>query len=478
MKRLMVFLSAALAVTGSSVWAQYNTSPIEKMCYGGRNQMGLHLCVCDQSFISGMSALILGNSVVLHGPGKLMDCLVWADEMNGVPGGGVGVPAHPPQAPVALPKAPIQTPAYTSVPALPPSAGPCGAAFNACNAAQQPECMNSFNTCTTARIDQARATAVQNQLLAPDVAARLTALSPSPSSERIEDATPSAPAQPAPPAAPEGDPQILYNNWNTGGCDLTATARFTLKDPSYLQRLETWIDWSKASGNAIQAQLRSGSATTSGLSLTFTRGQCHPSMPDWCYGTAQVGQTLPAGGVTITSSEGVLCENTGSGHNGYMKAIGFPVQDQAPSSAGTLDSAAKVEARLRSKPFNFRFSCDVDAVIGNLMCDMTYSANYTPATNTWTVCGKNRTHPGTCWDYDNAPASGPYFSAWGIVLKVAPDGSMTREGVTHGQAEIDGTLPFRRPSRTGSLPPLSYKPPKLGMPGNRTGTGGPRYYVD
>ncbi|GAB5438425.1 hypothetical protein [Falsiruegeria mediterranea] len=497
MKRMMMLLGAALAMTGTSAWAQYNSSPVEKMCYGGRNQMGLYLCACDQSFISGMSALVLGNSVVLHGPGELMNCLAWADEMNGVPGGVAGRPAQTPQIPTTIPKADIYKPAISPMVTLPSSAGPCGEVFNACNAARQPDCMNRFNACSTTRIDQDRETAVLAKLLSPDTAAKLAALAPPPMDEHGN-------------GMAKAHSIKLFNSVKTvpsANFESFLETRFLIDPDSFLGKtLNVAPPWSG------KVTLDPGGKITLAGDNAGTKPIYVDNVLVFCFNGSKcvsVGQQDASG---FKQSNGGNIEHISSmGFNfeaGAIDLTPFFVPGQATSvqayaidyggAAGVSDiflivegghtsgasqtasqaSGVDVEFRLRSKPFNFRFSCDVDAIIGNLMCDRNYTAAYTASTNTWKVCGVNRNLPGSCWEYDNAPASGPYFSAWGIVLKVAADGSMTRDGVAHGQAEIVGTKPLRRPSRSEKLPPLSYKPPKLGMPGNRQGTGGPRYYVD
>lgn len=84
MRPLRTLLTFGLLLAANASTAQGQNSNIEKLCYGGRNQMGLHVCACDQGFISGQAALVLGNVIVLNGPTTLMSCLQWADGMNGV----------------------------------------------------------------------------------------------------------------------------------------------------------------------------------------------------------------------------------------------------------------------------------------------------------------------------------------------------------------------------------------------------------
>lgn len=489
MNRLSAALGLILGLAANSALAQFNDSPIEKMCYGGRNQMGLHLCVCDQTFISGMSALILGNSVVLHGPGKLMDCLIWADGMNGVTTGGGGAPARPPNVTVTPPRTSIKAPDVTSLMALPPAAGPCGEMFNACATDGQGDCLDRFNACSASQVDQARKTAVEAQLLTADGAARLAALSQlngdeqgtEPGDRRAIKVFSSVAT--APSAQFEGnlEPRFSINPnsflgktlnigppWS-GTVTLNAGGTVSLAGdaegakPIYIDNILVFCfngstcvsvgqrdaaDFQQADGGSIDQIGRKG--------FNFAAGEIDLT-PYLAVGQATniAAYAIDYGGLAGVSD------------------IFLIVEGGTSAEANPQTALADVEKRMRSAPFNFRFSCEVQARIGNFVCDDSYSAAYDTARNSWNVCGKNGALDGLCWEYDNAPATGPYFSAWGIVLKVAADGSMTRDGVAHGYADI-GVSGYRR---TQDLPDIPFElPPDLGMPGNRHGTaGGSRY---
>lgn len=98
---LALGVASALTLLGQPAAAQYaGRENIPVYCYGGKNQMGLAVCACDQGWISGMAALTLGNVRVSYGPTQLQACLQWADSMNGVGGAtpplGGGGSSRPP----------------------------------------------------------------------------------------------------------------------------------------------------------------------------------------------------------------------------------------------------------------------------------------------------------------------------------------------------------------------------------------------
>ncbi|WP_168733242.1 hypothetical protein [Thalassobius vesicularis] len=680
MIRLALILAAAFALFAPAAQAQFNTSPIERLCVGGRNQMGNHICACDQTLISGRAALILGNSTPmtndmplsdcqawaarmnagtpppptarpevqcyggrnqmnfhlcacdtplmdgltalisgkstpLTGPSTNDECQAWANRMNGVtpPPGGV----KPPK--VGLPKIGIpKTPTKVVIPDLP---GVCGSAYTQCRAGVGSACQAAYNICEEKRRDDVRRDAVDRGLLSPDEARswadasrstggtggttpagkqaiKVFSAVPDTASEtflghlsarftidadsfigKVLDVTPpksltitpqpgakvyfagdadgtkpihvdnimvvcinDAPClstgmrdgkglrekngreigqlpanstfDPAPSqlditgrlsmgqpnrvmvyaldygglggvsdvyliseggsqnsemgaasggsggsASGSGTPGLISSNSNTGRCDLTTQARFSLNKPTLVTHLNTWVNWTKTGGNSMSATLRGPVQ----LSLNYQRDECHPNMPDWCRGVAQVNQVLPAGDYMVVSSAQAMCMNAGSNNNGYVDVYGSTV-DHAPSPSA--------EQRIRSMPFNFRFDCPTNIMNGQVACGQAYWAKYDMATNTWEVCGRLATKSeNMCQSYSNAPAQGATFSVWGEVMTVTGDGTLMYRSSRVGQVDLTDNVVAPRRVR----PPLSnlgYKPPALGLPDNRQGTGG------
>lgn len=511
MIRLALILAAAFALFAPAAQAQYNSSAIERLCVGGRNQMGNHICACDQTLISGRAALILGNatpltndmplsdcqawaarmnagtpppptarpevqcyggrnqmnfhvcacdtptmdgrtalitgkSTPLTGPSTNDECQAWANRMNGVtpPPGGV----KPPK--VGLPKIGLpKTPAKVVIPDLP---GVCGSAYTQCRAGVGSACQAAYNICEEKRRDDIRNAAVDQGLLSPDEARSWADASRStPDTGDTDDSGGSA--------SETGKAGLISSNWNTGGCNLTTQARFTLDKPSTVNHLDTWINWTKTGGNSMSATLRGPVQ----MSLNYQRDECHPNMPDWCRGVAQVNQVLPAGDYMVVSSAQAMCVNSGSANNGYVQVYGSAA-DQAPSPSA--------EQRIRSMPFNFRFDCPTNIMNGQVACGQNYWAKYDMATNTWEVCGRLATKSeNMCQSYSNAPAQGATFSVWGEVMTVTGDGTLMYRSSRVGQVDLTNKVVAPRRVKP-DLPTLKYNFPDLGMPGNRQGTGG------
>ena len=423
---LLLGALAMLAATAAD--AQYRgRENIELQCYGGRNQMRFHVCACDQSGVSGAAAMTLGNVMRLWGPGSQADCIAWANQMNGVGQGGAKIvdqakqsPRRPPASvpPPEVAKRPpptaLKVPSdvklssifrnwnnddgagcaskiHTSEMRLSKEAyvdkvilrinwrgqgdtvegrwaylhsdghtrqltfergncsrssgGPDWCGGSADIKAIMPAGQYSVNVfkpilCRNAKsrktgfaqiwgtYETAWAKARETGLEQPGLAAgpsHSTAESggSAASGEEGDGRSMAAARAGASGGAPAGKPTTLFNNWNTGGCGLTDNAAFNLDRHAYVSRLETWTHWPAVDGDAFGAtllHLESGEKTR----FTYRRlgGRCHPNMPDWCYGAADLSRDLPAGGYEIQAEARAMCVNRASGGTGYVRVIG------------------------------------------------------------------------------------------------------------------------------------------------------------
>ena len=55
----------------------------------------------------------------------------------------------------------------------------------------------------------------------------------------------------------------------------------------------------------------------------LTCGGCDPYQEAWCQARANVGVELPPGFVEVRTARGKVCQNAGSGGNGFIKAFGM-----------------------------------------------------------------------------------------------------------------------------------------------------------
>ena len=161
----------AIIVAAVSLWpgmaaAQFTPGLGRELpCYGGRNPGGAYVCACDQGFISGSAALILGGSNQMWGPGPLAQCLAWADGMAGA--GSSPPPGQPGTPPVTVDPPKVTPPPNLGrkpTPRVPPvqSIRPipehdqCDAGFNRCIAGGTGTagCVAQFNSCADATFQQ------------------------------------------------------------------------------------------------------------------------------------------------------------------------------------------------------------------------------------------------------------------------------------------------------------------------------------
>lgn len=420
-KSVLIIISALAALVPSTTAAQYNSRQnIELQCYGGRNQMQFHVCACDQSGVSGAVAMTLGNVSRRWGPGSQADCLAWANQMNGVgpshSGSAGQTPSRPPaavQPPTALPTqdripsvaGPVATP---QKPLQPPGDIKLGPLYKNWNNDDGAGCAKAIHTAdmriskdayvekVTLRINwRGQGSAIKGRwasLHSSKHTRRLTFrrgnCSPAASgpdwcqgSAEIRGIMPAgqysinvfkpilcrnsksgntgfsqiwgtfetdwvnaesnidmldahaAPirlnAKPAYSASLPAGSQTLIDNWNTGGCGLTDTSRFQLSKDARVAKLETWVKWQVVSGGSLKATLQGTEGSEMMATLSFRRGECHPNMPDWCKGVAQLNSVMPRGLYVLQAAASAMCVNAGSGNTGYMRIIGALTLDES-----------------------------------------------------------------------------------------------------------------------------------------------------
>ncbi|MFH0998692.1 MAG: hypothetical protein V1844_24850 [Pseudomonadota bacterium] len=107
----------------------------------------------------------------------------------------------------------------------------------------------------------------------------------------------------------------LFDNWNTGGCGTTNTARGRLSNKALVTQIVFWSDSSIAKGSI------NGTLQGPGISLPIItmRGSCQWS---WCAEIVQLKKILPAGEYTFRANIGSLCQNAESGGIGYIRMEG------------------------------------------------------------------------------------------------------------------------------------------------------------
>lgn len=119
---------------------------------------------------------------------------------------------------------------------------------------------------------------------------------------------------------PSAEPRQLSNNWNTGGCGLTAAARLDLGQAVRLDRIELWYLWQADESSVPFTLLRNGQSVEQG---SLKRSGSDPYQGAWCVARGQIGSALPAGAYQVRVGRAGVCQNGASGGNGFIRAYGW-----------------------------------------------------------------------------------------------------------------------------------------------------------
>ncbi|MFI4976468.1 MAG: hypothetical protein ACHP84_18180 [Caulobacterales bacterium] len=112
----------------------------------------------------------------------------------------------------------------------------------------------------------------------------------------------------------------LYDNWNTAGCGFTDTATLTLDAPAHVSRVALWFNWRQGESGVGYTVTSNGRNVGGG---TLTRGDCDPYQSTWCEARDTPDTDLDAGGYDFRVDRGAVCQNSGSGGAGFIKAWGY-----------------------------------------------------------------------------------------------------------------------------------------------------------
>lgn len=135
------------------------------------------------------------------------------------------------------------------------------------------------------------------------------------------------------PAATCASPTVLFNNWNTGGCNLTQIARGQLTQNSIVTKLVFWSN-TGIDGGQITMQMNGP-----GISQTITtkRGNCQGP---WCEGIVNLQKSLSAGVYTFTANSNSLCQNGATGGIGYVRFEGCAASASVDPCAGHVRTSS------------------------------------------------------------------------------------------------------------------------------------------
>ncbi len=130
------------------------------------------------------------------------------------------------------------------------------------------------------------------------------------------------PPPPPPPPVVTGKHEItqLSENWNPGACGFTDTARLELNPAAHIGHVDLWYNWSAGENDVPFTLTRNGQPVMSG---TLKRAECDPYQSAWCVARGRVATDLAAGRYAFHVGNPRVCQNAGSGGNGFIKAFGY-----------------------------------------------------------------------------------------------------------------------------------------------------------
>jgi hypothetical protein len=121
-------------------------------------------------------------------------------------------------------------------------------------------------------------------------------------------------------AAPSGGVSAkVFDNWNTGGCSFTDMATLDVGSPFHLDRMELWINWQANEQSVSYRVERNGQDIGGGV---LHREGCDPYQASWCIAADTPQADLQPGRYVIRIGHRALCQNSGSGGAGFIRAWG------------------------------------------------------------------------------------------------------------------------------------------------------------
>lgn len=111
--------------------------------------------------------------------------------------------------------------------------------------------------------------------------------------------------------------QKLLDNGNTAACGTTQIARFSLQQAVLINSISVWYN-TNIGGRELKFTL-SGPVSLNG---TMQAVSCDPYQSQWCVGEIKLGQKFMPGDYVITTEQDAVCQNTGSGGNGFVTLKG------------------------------------------------------------------------------------------------------------------------------------------------------------
>ena len=113
--------------------------------------------------------------------------------------------------------------------------------------------------------------------------------------------------------------QQLFDNWNTGACDVTDVAAVTIDRPVRVRRIDIWYRWRRNETAVRYTATRGDEVIANG---ELSRAECDPHQEAWCVARVEPGAELEPGTYVFRTEQARICQNAGSGGRGFIRAYG------------------------------------------------------------------------------------------------------------------------------------------------------------
>jgi hypothetical protein len=113
--------------------------------------------------------------------------------------------------------------------------------------------------------------------------------------------------------------QQLFDNWNPGVCSVTDVAMLTIERPVRLQRIDIWYNWRPNETAAHYTASLGGDVIAEG---ELVRAECASNQAAWCVARVEFGADIKPGTYTYRTERSAICQNSGSGGQGFIRAYG------------------------------------------------------------------------------------------------------------------------------------------------------------
>lgn len=119
--------------------------------------------------------------------------------------------------------------------------------------------------------------------------------------------------------APLSPSTKIFDNFDQQACGLTDTSTFNLKGTTRIDKIDLWYRWPTGERQVSFSILSNNRIVASG---TLHRAGCDAYQTRWCMAETDINQQFKAGSYSIQLGEANVCQNGGSGGNGFVQIYG------------------------------------------------------------------------------------------------------------------------------------------------------------